>query len=166
MRLTPFRSFSLSVRFWDSVRLVWRGCRAPAEAAAPPMRGGIRMKSSYQLQDSLRGKEKLWKSMILLKNCVVIDNLAARKLKELLGGSWTIENTKTEIEGLLRKRRQRRWCSPIAGRYDRPDGTGGDTVGVPREAGGRVRAPVHLLRRPIRTRETKLPQFSELRDFR
>jgi len=41
--------------------------------------------------------------MILLKNCVVIDNLAARKLTELLGGSWTIENTKTEIEALLRK---------------------------------------------------------------
>jgi hypothetical protein len=31
------------------------------------------------------------------------DNLAARKLKEPLGGSWTIENTKTETEALLRK---------------------------------------------------------------
>jgi hypothetical protein len=37
------------------------------------MRGGIRMKTSYQLQDSLRGKGKSWKLMILLKNCVVTE---------------------------------------------------------------------------------------------
>jgi hypothetical protein len=41
--------------------------------------------------------------------------LAARKLKELLGGSWTIENTKTEIDALLRERPATQMVLPTSG---------------------------------------------------